>query len=109
MQVVGVEVKEVELGRPAEHLLHHAHVVRQGIDAVLVRAERAGNHRHQAGRRLRVSAGEERDLVSLAHQRFHQPVHHALGASIAVGRDALVQGGDDSDAHGVLRGFVPSH
>ena len=49
--------------------------------------------------RLRVTAGEERHLVSLSHQFLGQIGHDSLCAAVKFGRYALVQGSDLCNTH----------
>jgi hypothetical protein len=58
-----------------------------------------GPYRLQLGARLRITAGEQGDVVPKLDQFVDQPRHDAFGAAVELGRNALGQGGDLGNAH----------
>ena len=63
----------------------------------------ARNRRHELCAGDRVTAGEQRDLMTPIKQLFGQPVDHALGPAVELRRHALCERGDLRDTHGGLR------
>ncbi len=95
-----MEVDDVELVRPAAHLVQHGHVRGQ------VRFQRGGiqpdglvAHRDQLGPGVGIGAGEQGDLVPQLDQGVAEVGHHPLGAAIKPRRNRLVEGRYLCDLH----------
>ena len=91
--------KNVELVDPATNFVQHDHVVRQRIEHRRIEAQRYVTAAHEPGRRRRVSAGKQRDFVSLAHKLFRQKGNDAFRAAIKPRWDAFMKRGYLSDTH----------
>src|SRR5580704_19109760 len=98
-EVVGMEVQHIELVGAAIDQLHHAHIDRNPVDDGWVQAQRLLTHRLQLGRGDRITAGEQRDIVTHGNQFFSQRVYNALCATVQLGRHRLEEGRDLSDTH----------
>jgi hypothetical protein len=99
--IIEMEVQEVEFLIVAflPHALQHHHVQRVGIADGSVEAQRLRPGRIEFCRRLRVAAGEQRDVVSQRYEFLGQPVHHPFGAAVEFGWNSLRQRRDLRDAH----------
>ena len=93
-----MEVDHVELVRPLAQVVEHREVARDVVaDAGEAQAlRRAG---HELGRGLRIAAGEQRDVVTLADQLLGQPRDDALGPAVEARRNGLGEGSDLGNAH----------
>ena len=75
------------------------HSVATGGAHRVVETQRAGPHRLELGRRARVAAGEQRDIVTEGHELLGEPGNDALGASVQFRWDRLGQRCNLRDSH----------
>ena len=99
VEVVEVPVNHVEAVGLGRHRLQLDHLVRQRIDDAVIKPQGAGSARDQLRRGLRVTAGEQGDVVALANELLGQVGDDGLGASVSLWRHALDERRHLRDAH----------
>src|ERR1035437_347703 len=99
--VVEVKMQKVELFIVAflSYALQHHYMQRVGIADRSVEAQGFRPCRVELRRGLRITTGEQRDVVSQRYQFLGQPVYHPLGSAIKLGGNSLRQRGNLRDAH----------
>src|SRR6516164_439737 len=72
MELIDVEVEDVEIVDEFVHPVEHEHVIRNGVAHVRIQPQRLRDARHQVGGRYRVSAREQRHVVTEAGELISQ-------------------------------------
>ncbi|GAB6845543.1 hypothetical protein JCM2811A_45450 [Methylorubrum rhodinum] len=70
-----------------------------GVVAVAEKAQAFRMAGGKLGRRLRITAGEQRHVVTLTNQFFRDPRHDALGAAVELRRNSFRERGYLGNAH----------
>ena len=100
-------VDDVELVLPVENGQHRRQEVAHRVVLEVGRPQGDGDRRDEAARHLGITRGEGRDVVAALDQLDDQLVHDALGAAVALGRNALERRGDLGDAQGAVHAGPP--
>ena len=91
MQKIHMKMDNVEFfGAPRDAVQHHQ-VMRKRIFASRIETQRATAPGSESRLRLRVAAGKQSDLMTLAYQLFGQIRDDPLGTAVKLRRTALVQ------------------
>ena len=101
LKLVDMEVQDVELVGALAHAIEHQHVIGDRIDDAGIEPQRLGHAGHEIGRRDRIAAGKQRDVMAERHELFGQIGDDPFGAAIKPWRHALDQRRDLRDFHGV--------
>ena len=99
MELVDMEVQNVEIVGALAHAIEHQHVIGNRIADAGVEPQRLGHAGHEIGRRDRIAAREQRDLMAERHQFLGQVGDDPLGAAIKPWRNAFHQRRDLRDFH----------
>jgi len=99
VEKVAMKMKDVKAVALPEHELHKPNVVGECLANLFVTPECFRATRHESSRGLRVAAGEERDLVTLADHLFSQVRNHPLRAAVKFRRNAFIERGNLGDPH----------
>ena len=99
MKLVDVEVQDVEFVGALAHAIEHQHVIGDRIADAGVEPQRLRHAGHQIGRRDRIAAREQRDLVAERHQLLSQIGDDPLGAAVKPWGNAFDQRRDLRDFH----------
>jgi hypothetical protein len=70
--VIEMEVQHIEFGGAAIDLLHHQHMRRHGVADRGIEAQGAGPCGLEFGAGVRITAGEQGDVVTHGHELFGQ-------------------------------------
>ena len=100
LKLVDMEVQDVEVIGALAHAIEHQHVIGDRIDDAGVEPQRLGHAGHEIGRRDRIAAGKQRDVVAQRNELFGQIGDDPFGAAIKPWRHALDQRRDLRDFHG---------
>jgi hypothetical protein len=92
LQKVGMEVQDVEGVRQAPDVVEHHGMIGQVAAHVALAAQRSCAARHKLGGGLRIGAGEQRDLVTLADQLLGEIGHDPFRATVEARRHAFDEG-----------------
>jgi hypothetical protein len=97
MDQVDMKVQHIEILGALPDLLEHHDMIGQSIlDPGIEPQSRLGTG-DQAGRRLRIAAGEKGHVVTLPHQLFRQKRYDSLGAAVQARWHAFIQRGNLCD------------
>src|SRR5262245_49087730 len=89
--IVEMEMENVEVLRPVANVLQHHNVQGIGISDRPVETQGFWPHRFQLGRRMRIAAGKQRDVMTECHKFFGQPRDYPLGTSVEFWRNCFSQ------------------
>jgi hypothetical protein len=107
MQIIYVKVNDVELPCTLEDSIQHNQVMGYRARRVGIEAQRPFKARDQLSGGDGIAAGEQCNLMALAHQLFGEPGDDAFGASILLGRNTFRKWRNLSNPHSFLLSFVP--
>ena len=103
LELVDMEVQNVEILGALADAIEHQHVVGNGIPDARVEPQRLRHAGHEIGRRDRIAAREQCNLMAERHQLLGQVRDDPLGAAIKPWRNAFDQRRDLRDFHCVSR------
>ena len=88
---IHMKMDNVEFFRAPRDAIQHHQVRRKGIHASRIETQRATARGSEPRLRLRVAAGKQSDLMTLAYQLFGQIRDNAVGAAVKLRWTTLVQ------------------
>src|SRR5947209_18743503 len=97
--VIEMKVQKIELVGAPPHVLQHVQVQRERVADRAVEAQRARREWLKLGRRARIAAGEQRDLVPERDEFLDEPVNDPFGSAVKPGRNGLRQRGNLRNVH----------
>ena len=103
LELVDMEVQYVEFVGALADAIEHQHVIGNGIANAGVEPQRLGHAGNEIGRRDRIAAREQRDVMAERHQLLSQVRDDALGAAIEPWGNAFDQRRDLRDFHMISR------
>src|SRR5262245_20648896 len=106
LQIVAVEMDDVEAGYVLEDQFYQTHVMRSRLMAFAVAPQGLRTGLDQPRIRLRVAAGEQRDLMPQPDQFLGQIGDDPLRPPIQLRGDAFVKRGDLRDSHRIFWFFT---
>jgi len=97
--IIKMEVQHVKVTCPPPDLLEHRQM--QGIDIAdtAIKPQSPRPYCLELGRRARISAREQRDIMALHHEFFSQPRNDPFGASVELWWNCLGKRRDLRNAH----------
>src|SRR5262245_15077796 len=97
--VVEMKVQEVEIRRSPTNLLEHREMQGIRVAHIAVQSQRARPAWHELCRCVRVTAGEQRDVVTERDELLSEPGDDPFGTTIELGRDSLGQWSNLRNSH----------
>src|SRR5262249_36302803 len=97
--VIEVEVQDVEVACLSTDMLEHGQMQGVCIADAAVQPQRPRPYRLELGRRARISAREQRNVMALCHELFSQPRNDPFGASVELRWNCLGKRRDLRNAH----------
>lgn len=93
MQIVDVKVNDVEFVAldQFDDLVEHHKMMGDLIDAPFVESQRSGTARNEPRACDGVTAGKQRDVMTLVNQLLGEVRHDALGAAVQLRRNAFIE------------------
>jgi len=106
--IIEMKVQQIEIVSPLANLLEHGHMQRIGIADRAIQTQGFRPTCLEVGRRFRIAAREQDDVMSERDQFVGQPRNDALGASIKLGRNGLSQRSYLRDLHATILSGNPT-